>query len=210
MKIGTRSVLYGAHCFLLHPWFVALGWWKLYGFPWDPRLWVAFFVHDIGYLGRPNMDGPEGEQHPKVGGQIMFRWFDRVGFWQMVCDGFWGHKGSWFDFVVNHSRFLARQRGQKPSRLCFADKMCICITPWWVYRITAGLTGEIREYRKTAERRMSKGWAEKEALAHTDRQWYEHVQSYMRDWITEHIDGREDTWTPSTGREPRDDSGVWQ
>lgn len=35
MKIGTKSVLYGAHCFIIHPWFVALAWWKLYGFPWD-------------------------------------------------------------------------------------------------------------------------------------------------------------------------------
>jgi len=23
----------GAHCFFLHTWFVALAWWKLYGFP---------------------------------------------------------------------------------------------------------------------------------------------------------------------------------
>jgi hypothetical protein len=30
MKLGTKSVLFGAHCFLLHPWFVAAGWWKLY------------------------------------------------------------------------------------------------------------------------------------------------------------------------------------
>jgi hypothetical protein len=32
MKIGTKSVLFGAHCFLVHWFFVALGWWKLYGF----------------------------------------------------------------------------------------------------------------------------------------------------------------------------------
>ncbi len=40
MNVGTRSILYGAHAFWLHPWFVAWGWWRLYGFPWDPRLWV--------------------------------------------------------------------------------------------------------------------------------------------------------------------------
>lgn len=71
MKIGTKSVLFGAHQFLIHPWFVALGWWKLYGFPFDPRLWVAFFVHDLGYIGKPNMDGPEGERHPVFGASIM-------------------------------------------------------------------------------------------------------------------------------------------
>jgi hypothetical protein len=33
MKIGTKNVLAGAHSFFLHTWFVALAWWKLYGFP---------------------------------------------------------------------------------------------------------------------------------------------------------------------------------
>jgi len=77
MKIGTKSVLFGAHQFLIHPLFVALAWWQLYGFPWDPRLWVAFFVHDLGYLGKPNMDGPEGESHPWLGARIMGLLFDR-------------------------------------------------------------------------------------------------------------------------------------
>ena len=77
MKIGTKSILFGAHQFLLHPLFVALAWWQLYGFPWDPRLWVAFFVHDLGYWGKPNMDGPEGEEHPLLGAAIMGRLFDR-------------------------------------------------------------------------------------------------------------------------------------
>src|SRR3990167_10895950 len=52
LTIGTKSVLFGAHQFLIHPWFVAWAWWKLYGFPFDPRLWVAFYVHDIGCLGK--------------------------------------------------------------------------------------------------------------------------------------------------------------
>jgi hypothetical protein len=36
MRIGTKCVLAGAHCFFLSPWFVALAWWKLYGFPLAP------------------------------------------------------------------------------------------------------------------------------------------------------------------------------
>ncbi len=63
MRVGTKSVLFGAHCFFIHPFFVARGWWALYGCPWDPRLWVAFFVHDLGYVGSHDMDGPEGESH---------------------------------------------------------------------------------------------------------------------------------------------------
>lgn len=77
MNIGTRSVIYGAHCLLIHPWFVALAWWQLYGFPWDPRLWFAFFLHDLGYWGKPNMDGDEGETHPELGASIMGWLFDR-------------------------------------------------------------------------------------------------------------------------------------
>jgi hypothetical protein len=78
MKIGTKSVLFGAHAFWMHPWFVALAWWKLYGFPFDPRLWFAFFLHDIGYWGKPNMDGPEGESHPELGASIMGALFDPI------------------------------------------------------------------------------------------------------------------------------------
>ena len=53
MTIGTRSVLYGAHCAVLHPWFLAVAWSKLYGFPWDVRLWASFCLHDIGYISKP-------------------------------------------------------------------------------------------------------------------------------------------------------------
>src|SRR5580658_6759401 len=52
MTIGTKSVLYGAHCAVLHPWFLAAAWSKLYGFPWDVRLWASFWLHDIGYISK--------------------------------------------------------------------------------------------------------------------------------------------------------------
>src|SRR5215472_14200778 len=116
MKVGTKSVLFGAHQFAIHPWFVAGAWWKLYGFPWDPRLWVAFFVHDIGYIGKPNMDGPEGELHPYIGAKIMGALFGKT----------------WHDFCLYHSRFLAKRHGVQFSRLCVADKLSICITPAWL------------------------------------------------------------------------------
>jgi len=71
MKVGTKSVIFGVHAVLIHSFFVAYGWWRLFGFPWDPRLWLAFLVHDIGYFGCPNMEGPEGQQHVVLGGRIM-------------------------------------------------------------------------------------------------------------------------------------------
>jgi hypothetical protein len=39
VTVGTRSLLFGVHQFLLHPVMVALGWRMLYGrFPRDPRV----------------------------------------------------------------------------------------------------------------------------------------------------------------------------
>jgi hypothetical protein len=38
MRIGTRSVLFGARAVLLHGFFLVKAWRDLYGVPWDPRL----------------------------------------------------------------------------------------------------------------------------------------------------------------------------
>ena len=49
MRLGTKSLLFGAHCFFVHPFCVLLAWIKMYGFPFDPRIWIAILVHDSGY-----------------------------------------------------------------------------------------------------------------------------------------------------------------
>lgn len=163
MKIGTRSVLFGAHCFFLHPFFVAAGWWKLYGFRrvsigqverrayiggmrityiadvstslWDPRLWFAFFLHDIGYWGSPNMDGDVGRAHPYRGARLMADAFGSV----------------WHDFMLYHSRSIARQHRREPSALCHADKLAYPLTPRWLYLAQVNATGEIDEYMANAQ-----------------------------------------------------------
>ena len=184
MNIGTKSVLFGAHQFALHPWFVAWAWWKLFGFPFDPRLWLAFWLHDLGYLGKPNMDGAEGERHPEFGAKIV---------------GVFGHE--WRDLALYHSRFYARRDGVSPSRLCAADKLAISLTPWWLYLPMARLTGELAEYRRLHdEAKMGRGKYAgdrftKPTFATDDRGWYQRVQDYCRRWAYEHRDGREDTWT---------------
>lgn len=216
MTVGTKSVLYGVHCFLIHPWVVALAWWQLHGFRrvwigrafvpdyieensgrrwpithirdvftslWSPRLWLAFFVHDLGYIGSPNMDSPEGELHPLVGARIM----------AVVCGEPWG------EFVKYHSRFLAKKDGQRPSPLCIADKLAIVLPPRWLYLIFGGLTGEIDEYMARSDRNNATG--AKYAGMHltlTDRkQWHDDMCAYVRRWVEEHKDGRDDTWTPA-------------
>lgn len=189
MKIGTKSVLFGAHCFFLHPWFVAYSWYKLYGFPFDPRLWVAFFVHDLGYFGKPNMDGEEGEQHPYWGAFIMGALFGKM----------------WFDFTLHHSRFLSKKNGAQYSKLCVADKLAIGTTPAWLYLPMVKATGEIKEYMKDAERN-SNGELK---VQNSEKQWYLGVQNYVRRWVSEHKEIKVDTWT-TEARTAIDKNGVWK
>ena len=250
-------MLYGAHAFWLHPWFVARAWWKLFGFPCDPRLWVAFFVHDLGYWGCPNMDGDEGERHPEWGAQRMFCWFD--GDWKAVgselmhetkrggiapryggtrflphpklwhlkmarrLNRMFGHKGDmyWHDLSLYHSRFYAKADKKQPSRLCIADKFSIALTPTRLYLPMVIATGEIREYVKLASDRRpdersglsgtEKAIARRTGLARPKLywRWHRELQTYMREWVEEHRDGREDTWTPEA-RQARDEAGVWE
>jgi hypothetical protein len=220
MRIGTKSVLFGAHCFLLHWFFVALGWWELHRFRrvqigtrlvmrrmrdgsrwqthkavhaslWHPALWAAFFLHDIGYLGKPNMDGDEGVQHPRVGAFFM-----RIIFGE-----------PWGSFVLYHSRFLAKQERTRPSALCMADKLALAIEPWWLYLPRVLATGEAAEYSFHKRRDFSETKysadpfnAEERRLASSDlmSDRVKAMQMYMRRWVEEHRDGREDTWTPNT------------
>lgn len=172
MKIGTKSVLFGAHQFAIHPWFVALAWWKLFGFPWDLRLWVAFFVHDLGYIGKPNMDGPEGEGHPFFGAKIMGALFGQ----------------RWHDFTLLHSRFLAKTIGLPVSRLCLADKLATALTPAWLYLPLVRATGEIHEYMHVAHHMEGgKYGLEGITIDRSQREWYQSIQVYLATWVAEQV-----------------------
>ncbi len=184
MNVGTKSLLIGVHQFLLHPLLVAIAWWKLYGVPWDPRLWLAFVVHDLGYWGKPNMDGPEGEKHVEWGACFMDTWFGQE--WGSLCR--------------YHSRFAARRDGKQFSRLCVADKLVTTIEPWWLYLPRARLSGELSEYMSLTKA-SSEG--SKYATMHVhhpnEKQWYLNIQRYLAAWVEEHKDCRPDTWTPTKG-----------
>jgi hypothetical protein len=184
MRVGTKSVLFGAHCFFLHGFFTARGWWILWGFPWDPRLWLSFFVHDAGYFSSPNMEGSRGEEHVQLGARIMGALF--------------GPK--WADFTLRHSRHWTKKHGVGVSRLCYADKIAFAITPAWLYLPMARASGELREYMaKSRDRQAGNGHftaEESRKLASADsRVWLEGLQSYTLRWVAEHRDGREDRWT---------------
>jgi hypothetical protein len=200
LKLGTRSVLYGAHCFLFHWFFVAKAWHQLYG--WravrdryvgmvslkDPRLWLAFLVHDIGYIGKPKMDDAEGETHPVAGSLILQKLFGM----------------NWGLFSLLHSRYYAKTLQFQPSLLCVADKLALALTPAWLYLPLVRATGEIEEYmrmdlqrRAMGENRREITYADEARIREREEKWFADVQKYMREWVEAHKDGSEDTWTKS-------------
>lgn len=204
MRVGTKSVLFGAHQFLIHPLFVAWAWWRLYGFPRDPRLWVAFCVHDLGYFGKRDMDGEEGETHIWLGAKMLGSLFDAEWPWNpvkctlgRVCDLIWGtspYAASWYCFSFYHSRFQAKKYGANVSQLGIADKFSIVLTPAWLYLPLVRLTGEWREY--VAQARNGKYTSMNLDDRNGLQSWYLSVQVYLARWVEEHKDGRKDTWTP--------------
>ncbi len=137
-------------------------------------------MHDLGYLGKPNMDGPEGERHVELGAALMGRLF--------------GPK--WHDFCLYHSRFYAKKAGQRVSKLCIADKMSIVITPRWLYLPMVRATGEVAEYMAREHAREGGKYQSMCGPPGSIDEWYTNMVEYVRKWIEEHRDGREDTWTP--------------
>lgn len=173
MRIGTKSVLFGAHCFFIHPWFVARAWTRLYGFPLDLRLWAAFFLHDIGYIGKPNMDGAEGETHVELGAKVMHFLFDRPTTYENR-DGLY----FWHDFCLYHSRYYAKRAGKPVSRLCYADKLAFAVTPKWLYLPMVKITGELEEYMNDTKYGDDRAnW--------TPSQWFDRVSQWVTNWTKE-------------------------
>jgi hypothetical protein len=194
LALGTRSVLYGAHAFWLHPAFVALAWTLLYGIPWDPRLWVAFFVHDLGYIGKVRMDDEEGEKHVELGARIMHILFDRPMF-VIKNDEDWAEK-QWHNFTGYHSRFYAKRDGQPFSKLCVADKFAFCLTPKWLYLPMVRATGEIHEYLalSAASNQHSK-YSSMCISVDSHDAWFDGLKRYLTGWVFEHMESGVDTWT---------------
>jgi hypothetical protein len=194
LKIGTKSVLFGAHCFFIHPFFVLWAWTKLYGFPLDPRIICAIFLHDIGYIGLPNMDGIEGERHPEVAAKLMTRLFDRARWYPkavVLKDG--SFIGPWGQFVLFHSRHYTRLTGGQVSRLCYADKLTIALTPTWLYIPLVRASGELAEYMELAKEGDSSHWTP--ITSNDVYAWHSKLRKHMQEWVEQHRDGTPDTWT---------------
>lgn len=174
MRVGTKSVLFGAHSFVLHPIFVFLAYWLLYGFPWDPRLCLACVAHDLGYFGMDLVEGARSEEHVELGGRIMDR----------LCGRRWG------DFVRRHSRSWCDQHGQPYSRLCVADKLAFVLTPAWLYLPMVRASGELAEYMAATDGQECDGKfteTERCLLRSGDAKfWLQGLKSYTRRWAERH------------------------
>jgi hypothetical protein len=137
MKVGTKSLLWGCHQFVIHPVFVLVAWVELYRpdrplrFALNPGRVAAAIVHDWGYWGCETMDGPDGELHPTTGASIMLHLTGSL---------------KWRDEVLFHSRYLAAKWGQAPSNFCWVDKWATSLYPSWLWAVLAKLSGEGREY----------------------------------------------------------------
>lgn len=172
VPVGTRSLLFGVHQFLLHPLFVGIAWGRLFGWAWDPRLWFCFLVHDWGYWGCRSLDGGQGKRHPMRGAAIVT----------------WLFGSDWGQFTLCHSRWMAWCLNLPPSDLCAADKLATSVYPWWLYLGLANLTGELEEYTETCASEKNpygleetdpvRTWAKAYCLAcrGKDRQWMRFCQ----------------------------------
>lgn len=162
MKIGTKSLLFGCHQFLIHPLFTMAAYRKLYGPMKDYRIAVACFVHDWGYWGQPNIDGMEGKWHPIAGASLCDKWFD--------CGSL---EYPWFHFCIGHSAFTSTRLVIQKSRLYYADKLAFCLEPWWLYLPRVILSGEIKEFREQ--------FPQKDL---TNRQWFEQLKVWTMEKVS--------------------------
>ncbi len=132
MNIGTKSLLFGVHQFLLHPLFVLLAWFVYYKRA--PKFFqlCAIFTHDWGYWGSPNMDGEEGSNHPERAANL---WWCFGKFGEKVAKEIEGHSGSYASLVH-----------VPVSKLFKADKLSVIFMSCYLYVFLGSLSGEIIEY----------------------------------------------------------------
>ncbi len=138
MTLGTKTLLFGVHQFLIHPILVLIAWIKLYkSFPSFKEL-VCIFIHDWGYWGKIFLKDADGDKHPEFGAKIATRLFGP----------------EWGQFVLGHSCFYVIRNEVEPSKLMAPDKYWHCIIPLWFYKMISVPTGEFFYYRSLKDARQ--------------------------------------------------------
>lgn len=220
LSIGTKSVLFGVHCFFLHPWFVWAVWIRLYSWTWSLPTVVSFFVHDLGYFGKHDMDGEQCEKHVELGAKIMHALFDFYVFESqyviypsesemenLLFNG-WKIKSisgptsyltrcvrskRWYNFALYHSRFYAKKNNAQYSKLCVADKLSFCMTPKWLYKILGFNSGEIYEYMLQCDDK----YLNMQISNNNFDAWHHSVYRYLLCWSADYKVIKEDIHTIS-------------
>lgn len=151
MKRGTLSILVGVHQFLWHPFTVWRAWRYLYK---KNPTWVelvAIFCHDLGYWGKPDMDGEAGRTHPEGGANLACYIVYYLGILVYArrkntreCAMLMSE--SVRELCLWHSTHYAQLAGGHVSALYLPDKVCILFDPPWFYKLRARLSGEWKEY----------------------------------------------------------------
>jgi len=135
ISIGTKSILFGFHQFLIHPFFVYIAWIKLYKKIPNFEQTLAIIVHDWGYWGKKELKTGEGESHPEFGARIMEKVFKKDR------------------YVRGHSRYWAKVKQIEESKLCWPDKMSNYLYPFWLQFFLYWITGEFNHYMFESHRK---------------------------------------------------------
>lgn len=177
MKTGTKSILWGVHQCIWHPLTVAYAWRRLYG-KWPTWTeWVAIFCHDLGYWGKPDMDGAQGKTHPVAGANLACNIVYYLGriIYRKKDDAILMSEST-RELSLWHSTHYAQQEGGIVSELYLPDKACVLYEPTWFYLLRAGLSGELKEYvDNDNHKRWLTGQPEQ-----TPREWLEGYRQRIR------------------------------
>lgn len=145
--MGTKSVLFGVHQFLWHPWTVARAWRWLYGRWPNVYEWCAVVCHDIGYVGKDAMDSPEGQTHPELGAKVAMYLAYGIARLRFRCKDSATIIGlRVYKLCLFHSTHYAQKQNAPVSALYLPDKACVLFDPPLFYLIRGELSGEVHEY----------------------------------------------------------------
>ncbi len=114
---------------IFHGIFVSLAWIKIYHKIPSFKEFVCIFLHDIGYIKQDIIDGEE-DKHPEMGAKI--------------CGQLFGKE--YHNLCIAHSRDYAEKLGLSLSKLGYADKYSVFITPNLFYFIVGYFGGEAKIY----------------------------------------------------------------
>ena len=161
MTLGTKTVLFGFHQFLIHPIIVTIAWIRLYKSLPTFKEFICICLHDIGYIGKNDIKGEEGDRHPELGARIANRLL--------------GPK--YRDFILGHSTYYIYRHRVKRSKLLSADKFIFVNMSLTFFKIMTTLSGEFTYYRNQRNSRQVCDESE------SDKVWFDKIKKAARDKI---------------------------